>query len=185
MTLLHLIDYILIVRASLIICYPTTIGKLEAALFHELLYLLLDSFCLSGIPHGEELHLNVCECGVGLSCHLVDDRVQDQVNSGMLSVLKGTTVILVNCLQPTDIVMSMWHHMNIKLFVLICSIMLHKFLRIFTIFFLLCYFFEPFVLLIICGLSGRLHHALIFRVILMHRVVNIVLFYCLGFVQKD
>ena len=147
MPLHHIVENILVIGTCLIICRPSTVQELEAAFSDILLYSSLHVLCLPSVPHGKEFHFDVGEFSMWFPGHFVKYRIQDQMNCGMLNDLSRTSVVLIDSLEPSKIIMSMWHHMHIKLLMLISPIVLLEVLS--ALFFLLFYLFEPFTLLVI------------------------------------
>ena len=98
---------------------PACIHKLEATLFDELFDLLLDLLSLSLIPHREELHLDVGELAVRVIHKFLDHSTEDHVDFSDLVGLVGPSVVLVDCLEPPNVIVSVGNQVNIELLILI------------------------------------------------------------------
>ena len=122
MTFHHVVHYVFVVGASLIVCWPSSIDDFKSALSDKFLDLILDFLRLSGIPHGKIFHLSISKLGMWILIHLLNNRVKDNIHSSMLLILTSPRVILLNSLKPTYIVMGVRNHMYIKLLVLVYSI---------------------------------------------------------------
>lgn len=110
----HVVDDVLVVGAGLISSTPASVGKLESSLLDQLLHLLLSFWGLSPIPHCEEFHFNIGEHSLWVLEQLVNDGVKDESNVSVLGILVSSGEILVNCLDPAYVIVSMGHEMNVE-----------------------------------------------------------------------
>jgi hypothetical protein len=133
----HIVNNVLVVGTSLIVCTPASIEEFESAFFNELFDQVLGLLSLTSVPHWEELHLDVAELSVWSSSHLINHWVEYYPYCCVLIFLVRSSEILINCFKPSQIIMSVGNHMNIDLFVLIFSVHLNKVLSLFINFLLL------------------------------------------------
>ena len=61
MTNVHIHNHVLIVGASLISSYPTSLRYLQLTIAYQFLYILLPPGRQPGVPHVEIFHLYICE----------------------------------------------------------------------------------------------------------------------------
>ena len=123
----HIINYILIDRASLIILSPPSINDLQSTLFNILFNLFLNLFCLPLIPHRKKLHLGICKLSLWFNAHLLNHTIEYKLHCYMLIPLIVPYKKFIYCLQPPNIIMGVWNHVNIKHLVLVFSIFLRHF----------------------------------------------------------
>ena len=106
---LHVVDHVIVMGAGLVVHRPASVHELEAVILDELFDIVLSLLCLTRIPHGEELHFNLSEHLGLVEDELVYDSVQDVPDVGNSVLLIEATVVLIDGLQPTDIVVGVWH----------------------------------------------------------------------------
>jgi len=73
-------------------------------------------FLLVGLtlpPHGEELHLNLGEAFLWVSCQLNHYCVNDVFYICHGDILSRAGEVLIDSLEPTDIVMTVWDDMHV------------------------------------------------------------------------
>jgi hypothetical protein len=76
---------------------------------------------LAIIPHPEELHLDIGEFPGWVLQELINSRVKDQMDGGVLSILVCSRVILIESLNPAYIIMGMCEEMDVNSFILLIS----------------------------------------------------------------
>ena len=108
----HVVNLIFIVSASLIMHAPASIDKLKATLLDQRSHLRLHIFCLKAPPHAEEFHFNIGESLWRVIHQWLDHSIKDQVDTSLSHVILSASEILINGLEPANIVMSMCDHMN-------------------------------------------------------------------------
>jgi hypothetical protein len=121
MSVHHVVDHVLEVRACFIMHAPSSIHKLQTTFLDELPHCILYLVSLLLIPHSKELHFDIGKFAVWVEDELLYCRAQDQIHFGSLVTLIRPSVILINCFEPANIVMRVSNQMNIELFVLILS----------------------------------------------------------------
>ena len=108
----HVVNHVLVVSARLIMHAPPAIHYLKTSLLYQLLYLVLHLVGLLPPPHAEELHLDVCELLLGVHQQLVDYRVDNQLDAGLCHVLVRPREVLVDGLEPADIIVRVGDQMH-------------------------------------------------------------------------
>lgn len=106
------VDHIFISRTSLIMHRPTGIHKLKLTTLDQALHLFLLFVGLEIPPHAEEFHLDFREFALWVVCESVDNVSQLHLDIGELDVFAGTVEVLINGLQPSNIVMGMRNYVN-------------------------------------------------------------------------
>ena len=71
----HVVDHILVVRASFVVHRPSGVNELELAVLGEVSYLALGIVVLFGPPHLEELHLNLSILAIRILQQLCNSRI--------------------------------------------------------------------------------------------------------------
>lgn len=107
MTNNHIINHIFIICASFICRAPSTICKFKSTLLNKHFNLILNFLWLSVVPHSEELHFNIGKLTSWFFQKFFYNSCQNQVNSSMLRILICTRIVLVNCFNPSNIIMCM------------------------------------------------------------------------------
>ena len=102
----HVVHHVVVMSASFIVHGPTGVDKLEAALLYELAHIILLLLSLRSPPHGEELHLHLGEALFLVFHELKDIRVNDVLHFRMLDTLGRACEVLVDSLEPADIVVA-------------------------------------------------------------------------------
>jgi len=113
MSFLEISNDVLVISITLIGSNPATHGDLETSLLDEVSDLGLHLMCLSGVPHVEILHLNICENFRRILNELKHHSIKYSLNSlsDLDPSLLSCEVIIVS-LQPPNIIVSVWHHMD-------------------------------------------------------------------------
>lgn len=136
--LVEIANDIFIVRIALVWSNPATHSDLKLSIFDKSLDIFLHLLSLPGVPHIEELHLNICEEFFWVSQKLQNDLSNNLFYSDMsVSVSEACEVIIVR-FDPSDIIMSMGNHMDSQVFVLVRSIQNFRYLPLITF----CIFFS-------------------------------------------
>mmetsp|Transcript_33580 Transcript_33580/g.51656 ORF Transcript_33580/g.51656 Transcript_33580/m.51656 type:complete len:226 (+) Transcript_33580:2775-3452(+) len=122
----HVVDDIGVVGASLVVGTPATVEELESTLLNVLLETILDLSGLASVPHVEILHLDVSELGPGALLHFGHDTVENDGDGGMLRLLVESSVVLIDGLEPAQVVVGVGDHVHEHLLVLILSVLLNQ-----------------------------------------------------------
>ena len=115
----HVVDHIFIMRSSLIVHAPAGIDELESSFGDQGSDIALDFLSLLVVPHGEEFHLNIGELSCGVEHQLLNNGCQDQIDLSMLLTLVATNIILINSLEPPNVVMGVSDEVDIQGLILI------------------------------------------------------------------
>lgn len=109
----HVVDHVVVCGTGLIMHGPTSVDQLKLTIFDEFLDSVLHGVILIVPPHFEELHLDLRE----LSLWVVDERPHDigelNLDVGPLSVSIGSIEVLLDGLQPPNVIMGVRHNMDI------------------------------------------------------------------------
>ncbi len=108
----HLIDEVLIVHVGLIRHAPTAVDELQLFVSYKCLHPAL--LLVGGLvpPPVEEGHFDNDELVLGVLCEFSDHRVDDILHSCELNVVFGSVVILIDCFEPSDVIMGVWDQMH-------------------------------------------------------------------------
>lgn len=109
----ELIDHALVVDGSLIVHAPGTASELQATLVDQLADDRLGSFGLLRPPFGEEGGLHLDEAARGVLDQLSDHSVDDVLDTSVLDVALVAIEVLVNGLQPADVVVGVGNHVDV------------------------------------------------------------------------
>lgn len=118
----HVVDHVLEVWACFVVHAPATVHEFETTFLDETPDLVFDLLSLLEIPHGEELHFDVGEFSVWTFDQFLDDCAQNEVDLGLLVLLIGARVVLIDCLEPSDVVVRVSNQVHIEMLVLVSSI---------------------------------------------------------------
>ena len=114
MAMEHVVYQVFVVRAGLICRGPASIGKFKLAVFDQLLDFCVHFRSLTVVPHSEVLHLHIGEKSLRICQKLLNDFIYDQFDSSVLRFLIGPWEVLVNRLDPANIIVSVRYKMNVK-----------------------------------------------------------------------
>ena len=117
----HVVDHVFVVGTCFVSRAPSVVREFKSALFNKHLNIFLHLFVLAIIPHPEELHLDIGEFPVRVLQELINSRVKDQMDGGVLSILVCSRVILIESLNPAYIIMGMCEEMDVNSFILLIS----------------------------------------------------------------
>jgi len=109
----HIVDHIFVMRSSFVMHAPASVYYFKSSVRDELLDLILGLLVLASVPHVEEFHFNVSELPVFVLFEFFYHSRYYQVNLSRRSCLIRTDVVLVNRLNPADIIVGMSQEMNI------------------------------------------------------------------------
>ena len=109
-----IVDHVLVSWASLIVHGPSSVDKLELTVGNELLDESLHVIILVFPPHLEEFHLNFGELSFGVVPEAVHNGCEFDTYVGILSLLFAAIVVLINGLEPSNVIMRMWHNVHIN-----------------------------------------------------------------------
>ena len=115
----HIVNNIVKIRAPFIIVNPATVNEFQLLVFDELLDGLLCLVILLLPPRLQIARRRLRELSVRVFRELINDRIENQLHTGHLLALVGARVVLVNCLDPSDILMGVWNEMDCQLLILI------------------------------------------------------------------
>lgn len=99
-----IIDHVFIGRACLVMHGPASVGHLKLPALNQASHLVFSVFGLPVEPHGEELHFNLDEAACRILQEGVDHRVDGVRHSCPLDAILSTVKVLIQCLQPPDVV---------------------------------------------------------------------------------
>jgi hypothetical protein len=116
-TLPHICNHVFIVGASFIVHRPASIQNFKATLSYHISDLLFQLISLVAPPHSEEFHLNVAEAFLRIFDHLVNHFIEDELDGDSLDIIITTRVVLIDSLEPTDVVVGVVDHMHGQFFV--------------------------------------------------------------------
>ena len=106
------VDHVLVSGTGLIMHGPPSIDNLKLAICDEPFYLILSLVILVIPPHLEELHFNLREFTLRVIEKGIDDSSKFHSYISPLGVLLGSVEVLVDGLEPTDIIMGVRHDMH-------------------------------------------------------------------------
>jgi len=109
----ELIDDTLVVYSGLIVHAPCSTGEFQTTLVDQFPHDLLRSLRLLRPPFCEEGGLHLNEATGGILDQLSDYGIDDVLDTSVLNVAPVTIEVLIDGLQPSDIVVRMGHHVNV------------------------------------------------------------------------
>jgi hypothetical protein len=112
MTLHHVVDHILIVWASFIMHRPACTQEFPTTLLDKLSKFLLCLIILHAPPHGEILHFSVGKSSFGVLFQSLKRICYDIFNL-YIRKLCSTIEVLRDCFNPSNIIVSVGHTVNI------------------------------------------------------------------------
>lgn len=115
----HVVDHIFIVGSSFIVHAPAGVDKLKSSFGDQGPYITLDFLSLLVVPHGEELHLNISELSCGVGHQLLNNSRQDKVDLCMLLTLVSSNIILINSLEPPNVIMGVSNKVDVQGLILV------------------------------------------------------------------
>ena len=108
----HVVDHIFIDWASFIMHRPPGIDQLKLTILHKASNFLSHLVSLLVPPHLEELHLNLHELSSRVSKQGIDDGGELYANHGSLEILRVAIEVLIDRLEPSDIVVRVRHDVD-------------------------------------------------------------------------
>ena len=116
MTKVHIQYHVLIIRASFIGRAPSTLKKLKLSIFNKCFYLIFLFLGLFVIPKRKEFHFSIRELSPGVLKQFLNCSRYNLVDSA--SVIQANE-ILINCVNPSNVIMAMWNQVNSKMLSLV------------------------------------------------------------------
>ena len=113
----HVIHQVVVMRGTLIVHRPACTHKLQSTFLDQLPHIILLLVSLFVPPHREELHLNLGVPFLFICHQLHHNRVDNVLNIGHLDILFRASEVLVRCLQPADIVVTVRHDVHVQMLV--------------------------------------------------------------------
>ena len=107
MTRLHVVDDVWVIGTSLVVHTPPSIHELKLSIQDELPDISLHLFSLVSPPQIPEAHFDLCEFALRVTQQLLDGEVDDQFHVANLDIVAVACVVLVDGLQPTNIIVRM------------------------------------------------------------------------------
>jgi hypothetical protein len=114
---LHVVDHVFIVGASFVVHGPASVEQLQTTLSDKLADVGFHLFSLVSPPDGKELHFNVGESLLRVLDQAFHSLVNNVLNTITDNIVVSTRVVLVNGLQPADIVVSVMGQMDGQLLI--------------------------------------------------------------------
>ena len=108
----HIVNYVVKVGAAFVVVDPAAVDELELLILYQFLYLLL---CLVGLflPPGLQITRSCLRVLSGrILCKLLNDRVEREFDASHLLALVRPCIVLVNCLDPSDILVRVRYDMH-------------------------------------------------------------------------
>ena len=121
MTFHHIIDHVFVVRSCLIKHRPASIYKLKSSLFYKLFQLIFHILCLHIIPHREKLNFTISEFSIFIILESFNSSRQYKINLSLLTTFIRSCEIFINSFEPPNIIVRVWHYMNIQWLRLVIS----------------------------------------------------------------
>ena len=103
-----------VMSSSFIIHAPASSYELQSSLINKILDNILHRLTLFTPPPPEEGRFNVDEPALLILQQGMDDTVQDVLDSSSLNIISAAVVILINSLQPSNIIVSVGNKVNIE-----------------------------------------------------------------------
>eukprot|EP00964_Phaeocystis_antarctica_P118442 scaffold82230_cov73-Phaeocystis_antarctica.AAC.2 len=110
----RLVDHVDVVRRRLIVHAPAAVDKLQLPRPHEPPRERLDLRCLLRPPTLEEGLFRVDELALGVLGQRADHRVEDVPNARVLDAVVLPSVVLIDRLQPADVVMCVRDDVHVE-----------------------------------------------------------------------
>ena len=112
----HVVDNLLVCRASFIVLRPASLHNLELSRGNQRLYMILNFGVLIEVPLGEVLHLRNRKESVVVFEKRGNQRIVDAVHAGWEdTVFSLTRIVLLEGMDPTQVVVRVWHQMDSQL----------------------------------------------------------------------
>jgi len=112
----HVIDHVVVSRTRLIMHRPASIYELQLAVFNKSFHSFFHRVVLIVPPHFEEFHLHLGESSLRVGLKRPHDIGEHNIDlSAPLSAFIRPEVILVNLLQPPNIIVGVRDNVDVDL----------------------------------------------------------------------